>query len=555
MTKSAFATLAIVCGHFAAVSAAHTQDLAGRIARVGEGAVRLTYAARPAVCGNGAFIGVETPSEFRMYTAGDHGFSITTFTDVRPACRHGPVLLKVIQAGGGVIELRAAVGATWLENRGDVDLGVVPAAEAAAWLLEVATTASDQVGRIAFLAAAIADSAQIADRVMAIARDRTLGAAVRERAIRWIEVVGVREGRGVEATTTLKGIAADRQDVAAVRERAVRELGPSPSNDAFLRDLYREERDPAIKERIIRRIGESKTDENAAWVGSLATDTRESLDMRERAIRVLGDELGLPREVRRLYATLAETSLKERALRVVAERGDAETSQWLRAIVEDRREPRAARERALRLLAERGELAALPQLYSKLDDAALRERVIRLMGESPSVDNQRWVEAVALDPRESASLRERAIRMIGESGGIGFLQEAYSRIDVAELRERVIRVVAEAGGGGAAEWLRAIVLDRAEDPGIRERAVRVLAELGTSSEALVLLYDEVESHDLRERLVRIFGERGDRAGVDKLAAIVRDDPDPDLRRAALRRLGESKSPRARQLLEGMTTQP
>jgi hypothetical protein len=299
---------------------------------------------------------------------------------------------------------------------------------------------------------------------------------VRERAVRWLGDIALAEGRGAEADKALKAMASDGNEVVALRERAIRSLGTSSANRAYLRSLYSRISEESLKERILRELGSGATAEDAAWVRDVALDAREATALRERAVRVLGEELGRSGDVRDLYPKLDQSDLKERALRVLAERDDAGAMEWLRHVAEDQ--------------------------------------------------------------SEVVSLRDRAIRLLAERDQLTYLRQIYPRLDRAELRERVLRSAAESGTPEAAAWLTTIVLDHTERSDLRERAVRELAEGHASSADLGDLYDGVDVSALKQRLVRLLAERGDDVAVKKLTAIAERDPDPSMRREASRRLGE-----------------
>jgi hypothetical protein len=457
------------------------QSLASRIDRVRDGEVRLSFATRSNACGNGEFIGVNRADAFWMYSSWDNGFSTNVIRDVIPDCAKGPLRLVVVKTAGRVTELRAAVGVAWRERASVTDLGTVSAPDAAEWLVGLAEGGNERVLRVAFLAASVADGSQITERVVAIARNRQASEDVREQALRWLEPIAAAEGRGDQADRTLKALAEDRSAGTAIRERAIRSLSASTSNRAYLRSLYGRVGESALKERILRTIGNDASAEEVRWVRDIALDPREATALRERAVRVLGNEPGRAGDVRDLYAKLDETALRERALRVVAEQDVPGVVEWLRGIAEDRAEATSIRDRAIRLLAERGQLADL--------------------------------------------------------------QKMYPRLDRAELRGRVLRSAAESGGPDAAAWLTKIVLDQGERSDLRERAVRELEDRGVPSADLASLYDRVEASVVKRRLVRLLADRGDDAAIRKLSAIAESDPDPGLRREANRRLGDKSRDR------------
>lgn len=490
----AAALAAISLAPAATPTAAHAQDLAARLDRVRDGTVRLSFATRAGVCGDGRFIGEDTPDGFRTWTIWSGGYSINMMDRDElwaPDCKTGPLRLVVKKTAGRVAELRAAVGVDWKSDVTVPDLGRVPAPEAADWLLGVAKTTDDDVARVAMLAANMADGARIADRLIEMAKDRKLDPDVRERAMRWVSEAAMREGKAGEADRTLRTIAAERDESADLRERAIRELWDTPENDAYLKDLLGKLSRTDLKERIVRRLGESKGGANADWVRQVALDSGEPTDVRERAIRVLGEiDRG---QVRDLYGRLRESELKDRALRVAAEDGSEETSRWLRTIAESRAEPTDVRERAIRLLGERG-------------------------------------------------------------GAMEYLKALYGRLDREELKQRVVRLVGEDASPDARAWLRSVATDDAQPTDVRERAVRVLAE-GQSTADLADLYDRLDRRDLRVRTIRLLAERGDDVAVDKLISIARSDPDSDLHREALRRLAETGNPKARSFLEEAVKRP
>lgn len=465
-------TLVALAAAFPATPAAG-QSLADRVAAVRNGTVRLSFATRPMVCGNGEFIGFDLPDAFYTYSTWRDGYATTVMQDVKPDCRGGPLRLVVVRSNGRVVELRAAVGVSWRASETAVDLGTVAAAVAADWLVGVAETADDGVTRMALLAAAAADSARITDRVLAFAQNRRLPASVRERAIRWVGVMGAAEGRGEDVDRALRAIAADSGEPAGVRERAIRDLRATPQNRAQLRSLYGRIEETSLRERILREVGSGGTEEDVAWLRGVALDRAEQPSLRERAIRVLGDELERVGAVRALFADLDQVALRERALRVVVDQGGS------------------------------GELG--------------------------------WVRTVAEDREEHVSLRERAIRVLGEGGEVEALRRLYPRLDRLELKERVLRTIADGDDADAAAWLAEIVLDDREQSALRDRAVRSLADAGAPSGALATLYDRVTSRAVKQRLIRVLADRRDDAAAEKLAAIAAGDPDDALRREADRR--------------------
>ena len=67
--------------------------------------------------------------------------------------------------------------------------------------------------------------------------------------------------------------------------------------------------------------------------------------------------------------------------------------------------------------------------------------------------------------------------------------------------------------------------------------------------ALVRLYDSITDREMREQLVFVYSQRNEREAMDKMIDIARRDPDPEIRKRALFWIGQSKDPRATQLIQ------
>ena len=285
-------------------------------------------------------------------------------------------------------------------------------------------------------------------------------------------------------------------------------LSPTLAAIARDRELRRD-----VRERALRWLSSAadREDDRASLgvVRTIVTDDGDSRDVRERAIRVAGEMDGGPEWLRSVYARLEEQTLRERVIRVVAEDPTSANLSWLRERARDANE-----------------------------GMAIRERAIRVLGEVGGSETSAWLRTLVYDESEVTSLRERAIRVLAERGDIAHLRSMYPRLREQSLRERILREVGAAGGDEGTAFLRRVALDSAEPDGLRDRALRMLAESGLPSADLVKLYDTLPERDLRVRLISLLAERGDRTARDKLESIAQSESDPELRRRAVKRLGE-----------------
>ena len=466
---------------------ARAQSLPQRAAAVRNGTALFAYPTRSGVCGNGLAIVVDDPEspDGQLIYSGNEMHTGWTMS-LTGGCDSGPASVRLTLRDARVVSLRTMVGGD--EPRtADQDFGRHTGADAAAYLLDVAQEADEEVARHAMFAAMIADSAQIAQRLAGVSRDRSLRPGVRQAALRWLGRTAARDGYAAEATRVMQGIAGDSTDVTAVRDRAIREVGRTAGGDVFLRDLYFKVSEPALRDRTIRVLGEEPTSATLTWIENIALNENETVALRDRALRMVAEAHQDAARVRTLYPRLQHEALKDRAVRLVGAQGDAASERWLLTLAQNAAEPQAVRDRAIRMLAESGNYVQLRDLYGRVQDNALKDRIIRVLGEAGGSDNVRFV--------------------------------------------------------------RGIVASASESTAARERALKVLAHSGMSGADLAALYDSLADRTLRSRLIQTLAERGGEPAIDKLAKIARDDPDSELRRQATRRLAQSGDPRAQAYFE------
>ena len=263
-------------------SAARAQNLAQRVASAADGAVQFTYAARPGVCGNG-----------RSYYSinGSMWFGSVNDNVMRSdPCQPGPVRVVLGRAGKEIVDVNVYVGPVQ-SSPGVADLGMVPAREAAEYLLSIASKVDGRPGRDAIGPAMLADSAVVTPQLLAIAKDQSRARETRSSAINWLSRASDEKG-GVAPAQLAKALgdmARDENDNQQVRQSALRVLSRQENGEGI----------PALIE-----ISRSTQD---VWLGKQALSTlAQSGDPRHRAR--LRDEPG-----RRVPA---------RSLREAAERED-----------------------------------------------------------------------------------------------------------------------------------------------------------------------------------------------------------------------------------------
>lgn len=243
------------------------QSIASRVERAGDGTVRMSFAARAGVCGRGTSISTGGGPRGRNWMNWFNESSRDVTWDVE--CDEGPVRVVLETRGGEVARIRTYVGGRWREPRENtVDLGTVPAPEAASFLLSLADTASARAGRDAILPATLADGATIWPQLVRLARAEGRPRETRRQAIFWLGQMA-----GDAVTPTLDDIAGDNSVDHEVREQAVFALSQRPREEgvpALIR-IARTSRDRELRKKALFWLGQSEDPRALALFEELLT--------------------------------------------------------------------------------------------------------------------------------------------------------------------------------------------------------------------------------------------------------------------------------------------
>jgi hypothetical protein len=390
-------------------------SLARRISSAPNGTAGITFRSRAGICGDGQTFISELHEQSNSYsTYLSHGVNYSDWggTDLCTRCVEGPVRVIVEVRNGTATALRPYVGGAG-PARARTELGEVTVAEAVSYLLQLARR-DDELTSPALLAAYLGEGSRITPTLFGYARDGSASPELRESALKYIGRAAEREETLSQALVVAREVMAGRAPI-EVRERAIRVLAELPGGAAVVGTHYASLDEYRLQERAVRVVAEVGGAENARWIQAIALDEKQPLQVRERAIRVLADELAQPALLRSLYRRLDDLPLQERVIRLVAEHGTREDFDWLENLVVDPATDFSLRDRAVRSLDDAGlSTQRLAALYDRADDAAVRDRIIRLLaehGDDASVDKLIEIARTTGDH----SLRTRAIKSLGES--------------------------------------------------------------------------------------------------------------------------------------------
>ena len=236
-----FVLLGILSVQAAALPA---QSLTDRVREVRDGDVRMSFAAREGVCGDGR--GSISVGRHVTVSEGSH--------DWESVCEAGPVRVRLTKRDGAVVAVRTYVGGRWAPGGDEVtDLGTVSAREAAAFLLAVAER-SDARGGDAIFPATLADGVEVWPSLLRLARSGDLPRETRRAAVTYL---GYAAGDAVAGEL---GQIAEREDEdESVRKAALYAVSQRPADESIpiLARVVRSNRSPAMRKTAIYYLSQS----------------------------------------------------------------------------------------------------------------------------------------------------------------------------------------------------------------------------------------------------------------------------------------------------------
>jgi hypothetical protein len=391
------------------------QALADRIASAPEGAVQFSFTGRAAVCGNGrGFIAIGSSTYVGSYSVQDGA--------VQQSCRPGPARVVLGRDGRTITSVETYVGGDSVLP-GARDLGRVPARQAAEYLLGIAARSEGRPARDAILPAAIADSADTWQALLAIARDQNRPRESRTTALTWLgrSAAELAAAPPSQIAQALVSIARDESGPSTVRDQALSTLSRLPRGDGIpaLTDMVRTSSDNWLGRQAMTTLSSSGDPRARQFLRQIAEQPGVAEEIRLSALRGLGRSYATGDDatfLRGLYARLNTPAAKESVLNSVADIGGRENVQWVLARAGDASEAVALRRKAIQA-ATRAEppIADLLGLYDRANDRVLKEDLIGVYARRTERGALDKLLAIARDAAEDKTLRRAAISRLSKS--------------------------------------------------------------------------------------------------------------------------------------------
>jgi HEAT repeat protein len=385
------------------------QSLAARIASASDRSVQFSYPVRPGVCGDG-----------RTYiSTGPGNFYGSFSTNAADQCLAGPVRVVADLVDRNVIALRTYVGGlAAAAETGVANLGTVTSAEAADYLMGVASRADGRVGRDAIFAALLGENVDLTSRLLDIGRDQSRPLETRRAALSGLVRSDSRELDRIGSA--LVQIATNESDAQQVRTTALSALsrldhgaGIQPLIQLASANLTSWVGREAMT--VLARSGDPRARQ---FLRSTAQRTDLPDEVQAVALRGLGREYVTGQDanlLRSIYPRLTGQRSQDAVLASLSQLGGSDNVQWIVGLVRDEKLSLEARRRALQYLTRAGATtASLLALYDPIADTEMRQALIGVysrLADKAATDKLVWIARNEQNP----ALKRRAISALSRN--------------------------------------------------------------------------------------------------------------------------------------------
>lgn len=203
-------------------------------------------------------------------------------------------------------------------------------------------------------------------------------------------------------------------------------------------------------------------------------------------------------------------------------------------------------------------LAALEELMKSSDDQGVQREAVRALARNANPRARAGIRALVERNDVSETLRVTALDAFDQERAtqedITWLQGLFGKVESPRIRSRIINAMGRLGGTQNEKWFTTLANNENESIDVRLEAVR---RAGQSMDipALGRLYDQTGQRQLRSEIVSQLGRRKESETIDKLADIVKNGTDPQVRQRAIEALTNKKDDRATKVLLSLLDRP
>jgi HEAT repeat protein len=373
----------------------------------------------------------------------------------------------------------------------------------------------------------------------------------------------IREFRGnmstIGDTTVFVGTDASGMTV-ETRSLAIFLLRDPSANQITRMEIYNLERKREYSGYPVYWLGRANNEESLNYLRALAAAT--PLDsMSERAVIAIAlhDDARVSGMLKNFVTNSPNQRIRSSAVYWLGQTGGE--LQFLASIVRNDAEDKKLRRTAAHSIGEshdRGSMTTIQSLYQDVKDPEIRRSVISAAGHSDDLQTAfTFLLGVAKADADWES-RRTATRQLGNfqrDDAADEIMKIYANDANAEVKKSALRALSETKSPKA--QARLLEIARTDtNPELRRQAVRVLGERGEAAvDDLLKLFDTEQVPDVRRAALQSLSEIKSTRVEDKLFEIARGNETLEIKRHAIRLLGERVSKRSFEFLSATAQSP
>ena len=349
-------------------------------------------------------------------------------------------------------------------------------------------------------------------------------------------------------TTVFVGTTASGMTV-ETRSLAIFLLREPSSNQITRMEVYNLERKREYSGYPVYWLDRANNEESLNYLRALAAAT--PLDMlSERAVLgiALHDDVRVGGMLKNFINTSPNQRVRSSSVYWLGQTGGEQA--FLATLVRNDAEDKKFRRSAAHAIGQsrdRGTIATLQGLYESIKEPEIRRSVISAAGNS--VDQQpafTFLLGVAKGDADSES-RRTAVRQLGHfqrDDAVEELMKIYATDSNIEVKRAALRSLAETKNPRAQARLLEVARNESNTE-LRKTAIRVLAERGEAAvDDLLKLFDSEQLPEVKRSVLQTLSEIKNTRVEDKLFEVARKGDPIELRRHAIRLLGERAGKRS-----------
>lgn len=333
------------------------------------------------------------------------------------------------------------------------------------------------------------------------------------------------------------------------RNLAIFLLREPSSNQITRMEVFNLERKREYSGYPVYWLGRANNEESLNYLRAIAAAT--PLDMlSERAVLgiALHDDMRVGGMLKNFISSSPNPHIRSTSVYWLGQVGGELT--FLASLVRNDAEDKKIRRSAAHAIGQshdRGTVATLQGLYESVKDVEVRKSIISAVGNS--IDEQpafAFLRSIAKNDADWDA-RRSAVRQLGNFKREDVADEVmkiYTNDANIDVKRAALRSLAETKNPRA--QVRLLEVARSEaNPELRKTAIRVLSERGESAvDDLLKLFDSEQAPDVKRTVLQSLSEIKSTRVEDKLFEVAKGNDVMDVRRQAIRLLGERVSKRS-----------